>query len=178
MRKWLWALLPLVVLGVLIGVLASRFGHNPRFIPSPLIGKPAPQFSLPRLYDPHRRIDNTDFRGKVVLFNFFASWCVACIDDAPSLNYLHRQGILIYGLDYDDTRSAAKVWLKRWGNPYEAIAFDPSGEQGANWGIWGVPETYVLDRRGYVIRKFTGPITLQVARKEVIPLVKKLEHEK
>lgn len=175
MRKWIWALVPLAVLGALTGVMVTRFGHNPRFIPSPLVGKAAPQFSLPRLYQPDQRIGTKEFRNKVVLFNVFASWCVACTDESPGLDYLHRQGILIYGLDYSDTRPAAKAWLSRWGDPYEAVAFDANGEEGANWGIWGVPETYVLNRQGLVVRKFTGPITPQVAREEVIPLVRKLE---
>lgn len=175
MRRWLWALLPLAVTAALIGVFASRFGHDPRFIPSPLINKPAPQFSLPELYTPQQQIDNASFHGEVVLFNVFASWCVACTDEASSLDYLRRHGVKIYGLDFDDTRPAAKAWLQHWGDPYAAVAFDHEGGQAANWGIWGVPETFVVDRQGRIAHKFTGVITPQMARKQVLPLVRRLE---
>lgn len=175
MRRWLWALVPLGVTIALVAVFATRFGQDPRFIPSPLIDKPAPRFALPELYEPARQIDNADFKGRVVLFNVFASWCVSCADEAESLDYLHRHGVAIYGLDFNDTRTAAKEWLKRWGDPYDAVAFDHSGEEAANWGIWGVPETYVLDRAGRIVHKYTGVITPRVARVEVLPLVKHLE---
>lgn len=175
MRRWLWGLIPLAVTAALIGVFASRFGDDPRYIPSPLVDKPAPQFSLPALYRPDEHIDNDTFAGKVVLLNVFASWCVSCTDEAASLDFLHRRGVAIYGLDFNDTRDAAKAWLKRWGDPYEAIAFDRNGEQAANWGIWGVPETYVLDRHGVIVRKYTGVITPQAAKAEVLPLVTRLQ---
>lgn len=177
MRRWLWGLLPLAIVVALIVVFATRFGHDPRFIPSPLVHKPAPQFSLPELYRPERKIDNATFKGNVVLFNVFASWCVSCTDEAPVLDYLRRQGVTIYGLDFTDTRDAAKAWLKHWGDPYEAVAFDHNGEQGANWGIWGVPETYVIDRQGRIAHKFTGVITPQIAKNELLPLVKRLEQK-
>ena len=177
MRRWIWGLLPLAIVVVLIVVFATRFGHDPRFIPSPLVHKPAPQFSLPELYQPQRKIDNATFRGKVVLFNVFASWCVSCTDEAPVLDYLRRQGVRIYGLDFTDTRDAAKAWLKHWGDPYRAVAFDHNGEEGANWGIWGVPETYVIDRQGRIAHKFTGVITPRIAKDKVLPLVKRLEQK-
>ncbi len=177
-RWWLWGLIPLALFAVLIWALFGGLGRNPRFIPSPLVGKPAPAFSLPSLYHPDQRISNADIRGRVVLVNVFASWCVACTEEAPVLDYLHRNGVAIYGLDYSDTRSAAKAWLKRYGNPYRAIAFDPRGEQALNWGIWGVPETFVIDRNGIIVRKFTGIITLEMAKTRVLPLVHKLEKEK
>lgn len=175
MRRWLWGLVPLAVAGALVGVFATRFHHDPRFIPSPLVHKPAPEFSLPRLYQPDRQIDNASFKGKVVLINVFASWCVACTDESPALGYLHRHGVVIYGLDFNDTRGAAKKWLAHWGNPYEAVAFDPSGEQAVKWGIWGVPESYLLDRSGVIVHKYTGVITPQDARTKVLPLIKRLQ---
>ena len=177
MRRWLWGLLPLAIVVTLIAVFATRFGHDPRFIPSPLVHKPAPQFSLPELYQPEHKIDNATFKGKVVLFNVFASWCVSCTDEAPVLDYLRQQGITIYGLDFTDTRDAAKAWLQHWGDPYRAVAFDHNGEEGANWGIWGVPETYVIDRQGRIAHKFTGVITRKIANDQVLPLVKRLEQK-
>lgn len=176
-RRSLWGFLPLAIVVALIAVFATRFGHDPRYIPSPLVHKPAPQFALPSLFEPGRQIDNGTLKGHVVLLNFFASWCLACTDESPSLDYLHRQGVVIYGLDFDDTRPAAKQWLDKWGNPYKAVAFDHDGEEAANWGIWGVPETFVIDRQGRIVHKFTGIITRQIADRQVIPLVRRLERK-
>lgn len=176
-RRWLWGLAPLAVVAVLIAVFATRFGHNPRYIPSPLVGRMAPQFSLPSLEAPDRKIGSATFKGKVVLLNFFASWCVSCTEESPVLDYLRRQGVKIYGLDFDDTREAARAWLQRWGNPYQAVAFDHSGEEAANWGLWGVPETYLINREGRIVHKFTGVITMRVARDKVLPMVRRLEAE-
>jgi len=175
MRRWLWAGIPLAILVALVVVFATRFGHDPRYIPSPLVNKPAPDFSLPSLDAPERKIDNQTFKGKVVLLNVFASWCVACTDEAPALDFLDRKGVAIYGLDFNDTRPAAKAWLSRWGDPYQAVAFDRNGDQAANWGIWGVPETFVIDSQGRVAHKFTGVITPEMARNQVLPLVRRLE---
>jgi len=175
MRRWLWGLIPLAVTVALVAVFATRFGHDPRYIPSPLVHKPAPDFSLPSLDAPGRQIDNSTFKGKVVLLNVFASWCVACTDEAGSLDFLRRKGVTIYGLDFHDKRPAAKAWLARWGDPYHGVAFDRNGEQAANWGIWGVPETFVIDRQGRVAHKFTGVITPKMARNRVLPMVRRLE---
>jgi len=178
MRRWAWGLLPLAIVIALVAIFATRFGHDPRYIPSPLVNKPAPKFSLPTLDAPDRKIDNATFHGHVVLLNVFASWCVACTDESHSLDYLRRRGVKIYGLDFDDTRPAAKAWLQRWGNPYREVAFDRNGEQAANWGIWGVPETFVIDQKGRVVHKFTGVITRKIANRKVLPLVRRLEQGK
>lgn len=175
MKRWIWGLLPLAIMVALVVVFATRFGHDPRYIPSPLIGKPAPQFSLERLYAPQRRVSNATFANKVVLFNVFASWCVACTDESKALDYLKRHHVVIYGLDYDDTRPRAKDWLNRWGNPYQQVAFDHAGIAAADWGIWGVPETFVIDRHGQVVHKFTGVISMSIAKTEVLPMVRQLE---
>ncbi|HEX5314200.1 MAG TPA: DsbE family thiol:disulfide interchange protein [Gammaproteobacteria bacterium] len=175
MRRWLWALLPLAVAGGLIAFLALGFGHDPRYIPSPLIDKPAPKFALQTLADPARSLSSADLHGQVALVNVFASWCVACTDESASLAWLAGQGVRIYGLDYSDTRPAAKAWLARWGNPYRAVAFDPRGTAALDWGIYGVPETFALDRNGRIRHKFTGVITLEAAKSEVLPLLRKLE---
>ena len=177
MRRILWALIPLAVLGALIAVLAGGIGRDPSVIPSPLINKPVPDFSLPTLADPDKKVATADLHGKVVLVNVFASWCVSCTDESPTLAWLMKQGVTIYGLDYSDTRPAVHNWLERWGNPYRAIAFDAAGSVALDWGIYGVPETFVVDRNGRVRRKFTGVISLHDAETEVLPLVHKLETE-
>ncbi|MGH8426635.1 MAG: DsbE family thiol:disulfide interchange protein [Gammaproteobacteria bacterium] len=177
MRRMLWALVPLAVAGVLVAFLALGFGHDPRYIPSPLINKPAPEFSLPTLADPAKKIGTANLHGGVALVNVFASWCVSCTDESQTLAWLAKEGVTIYGLDYSDTRSAAHAWLERWGDPYRAVAFDPTGSTALDFGIYGVPETFVVDRNGRVRRKFTGVISLQDAETEVLPLVHKLETE-
>lgn len=174
-RWWLIGLIPLTIFAGVAAVFYVSLGKNPRYIPSPLIGKAAPRFSLPSLYHPAKTIDNASIHGKVVLFNVFASWCVSCTQEAPVLDFLRHNGVTIYGLDYSDTRPAAKAWLKRWGDPYHAVAFDHRGEQALNWGIWGVPETFVIDKKGTIVHKFTGIITPRIAKQKVLPLVKKLE---
>lgn len=140
---------------------------------SPL--KEVPKFSLPRLYEPGKQLNETIFRGRVALLNVFASWAEVCIDQMPGLEYLRHHGVKIYGLDFDDTRPAAKAWLKRWGDPYEAVAFDNEGEQAAIWGIWGVPETFLIDARGHVVAKFVKVITRKRAEQVVLPFIKRLK---
>ncbi|MGH8226209.1 MAG: DsbE family thiol:disulfide interchange protein [Gammaproteobacteria bacterium] len=175
MRRLLPALVPLVVLGVLVAVFAFGINRNPRAIPSPLINKPLPAFSLSTLSDPDTRMSAADLRGKVVLVNVFASWCTACTDEAETLGWLARQGVAIYGLDYSDTRAGARAWLAHWGNPYRKVLFDPAGETGIALGIYGVPETFVVDRDGRIRHKYTGAIDMNAAKIEVLPLLKRLE---
>ena len=175
MRRFLWALVPLVVLGVLVAMFAFGIGRDPYAIPSPLINKPFPAFSLSTLNNPDARINAAKLRGKVVLVNVFASWCTACADETEALSWLAGQGVVIYGLDYSDTRPGARAWLAHWGNPYHKVLFDPAGETGIALGIYGVPETFVVDRDGRIRHKYTGAISANVAKTAVLPLVRKLE---
>jgi cytochrome c biogenesis protein CcmG/thiol:disulfide interchange protein DsbE len=175
MRRWLWGLVPLAVGIALIVVFGLGFGHNPQAIPSPLVGKAVPRFSLTTLNDPAARITPQKLQGKPVLINIFASWCVACTDEAKTLHWLAGQGVTIVGLDYSDTRKQARAWLSKWGDPYRKVLFDPSGKAGIAFGIYGVPESFVVDAKGRIRRKFTGIITLDAAKKTVLPLFRKLE---
>lgn len=177
MRRWLWGLVPLGVAVALMVVFGLGFGRNPRAIPSPLIGKAVPKFALATLNDPDARMTPRELAGKTVLINVFASWCVACTDESPTLHWLADQGVAIYGLDYSDTRPQVRAWLAKWGDPYRKVLFDPNGKAGISFGIWGVPETFVVDANGRIRHKFVGIITMQAAKTRVLPLMKKLESQ-
>ncbi len=169
-------LLPLGLFVGLVVLLAVGLTLNPREVPSPLIGKPAPRFQLPTLENPNRTIGADIFQGKVTLLNVWASWCVACRQEHPFLVELARQGeVAIIGLNYKDTRQAARNWLTNLGNPYEINAFDADGKVAIDWGVYGVPETFVIDPKGIIRYKHIGPITLQDWEQKLAPLIRYLK---
>ena len=169
-------LLPLVLFLALVVFLAIGLTRDPREIPSPLIGKPAPAFSLPTLSDPQRSFKLEEMRGKVWLLNGWASWCAACRDEHPLLLELSKSRLVpIYGLDYKDERPNALAWLEEFGNPYTLVLSDTDGRVAIDYGIYGVPETFVIDRNGVIRYKQTGPITAEALQKKIIPLVKELQ---
>ena len=149
---------------------------NPREVPSPLIGKPAPAFRLPTVADPAKSMGTDDFAGKVTLLNVWASWCVSCRQEHPLLVELARKGsVQVYGLYYKDTRQDARRWLASFGDPYVASAFDEDGRVGIEWGVYGVPETFVIDRKGVIRHKLTGPVTPENWAKTLQPLIQRLQ---
>lgn len=149
---------------------------NPREVPSPLIGKPAPAFRLPTVADPAKSMGTDDFAGKVTLLNVWASWCVSCRQEHPLLVELARKGsVQVYGLNYRDTRQDARRWLASFGDPYVASAFDEDGRVGIEWGVYGVPETFVIDRKGVIRHKLTGPVTPENWAKTLQPLIQRLQ---
>lgn len=161
---------------VLLIFLGVGLTLNPREVPSPLIGKPAPVFRLPTVADPAKSLGTEDFFGKVTLLNVWASWCVSCRQEHPLLVELARKGDLpVYGLNYKDTRQDARRWLATFGDPYVASAFDEDGRVGIEWGVYGVPETFVIDRKGVIRHKLTGPVTPENWEKTLQPLIQKLQ---
>jgi cytochrome c biogenesis protein CcmG/thiol:disulfide interchange protein DsbE len=159
----------------LVAVLAVGLRLNPREVPSPLIGKPAPAFELPLLSEPDKRFSEKDMLGKVWIMNVWASWCPPCLVEHPVVTQIARSGLApVVGLNYKDTRDDALPWLKRNGDPYQLIAFDANGRIGIDYGVYGVPETYVIDREGVIRYKHIGPLTADVVQKKVAPLVKEL----
>lgn len=158
--KRLAFLIPLVALIALAVVLAVGLNRDPREVPSPLIGKPAPGFSLTRLDDPNRSISRDDLRGKVWMLNVWASWCVACREEQPTLVAFAKKGLVpVYGLNYKDQRDDALAWLARFGNPYASSLYDGEGRVGIDFGVYGVPETFFIDRRGVIAFKRVGRLT-------------------
>ncbi len=171
-------LIPLIVFFVLVGFLGLGLRLDPRLVPSPLVGKPTPAFNLPQLVEPEKTFGNQNLKGQVSLFNVWASWCVSCRQEHPLLVEIARQNILpIYGLNYKDEREAGLDWLKRLGNPYTLSIQDADGKVGIEWGVYGVPETFVIDKQGVIRHKHTGPITEEAWRKTLLPLITKLQQE-
>lgn len=171
-------LIPLSVFVLLLVLLGVGLKLNPREVPSPLIGKAAPAFALPTVRAADRVLSSEAFRGQVSLLNVWASWCVSCRQEHPLLLELSRTGVVpIYGLNYKDEREAATAWLARFGNPYQESGFDADGRTGIDWGVYGVPETFVIDRNGVIRYKFTGPLTEQALEQTLLPLVRSLQKE-
>ncbi|MEK7716261.1 MAG: DsbE family thiol:disulfide interchange protein, partial [Pseudomonadota bacterium] len=157
MKKYIVPLVIFVALGLL---LAYGLNLDPRRIPSPLIGKPLPAFSLATVADPARKVSRDDLRGRVYLLSVWASWCAACREEHPLLNELtSRKAVTIIGLNYKDKREDALRWLGALGNPYELSLSDQDGRLGIDLGVYGVPETFVIDKQGVIRYKQIGPMT-------------------
>ena len=171
-KKYLLPLLLFVLLAVVLGL---GLKHDPREVPSPLINKPAPMFSLSRLDDPTRYFSPVDLRGKPWLLSVWASWCGSCRQEHPLLVDLARSSdVLLIGLDYKDEPTDAKNWLRQFGNPYMLSVSDPDGKIGIDYGVYGVPETYVIDRGGIIRYKHIGPLTASDIETKLLPLVRSL----
>jgi cytochrome c biogenesis protein CcmG, thiol:disulfide interchange protein DsbE len=169
-------LIPLAVFLLLVGFLAAGLRLDPREVPSPLIGKPAPSFDLPVLEQPGKRFAPYDMRGKVWLLNVWASWCVSCRDEHPVLVEFAKQAPLpVVGLNYKDTRDDAAAWLKKFGDPYRLSAVDADGRIGIDYGVYGVPETYLIDGQGVIRYKQIGPLTAAILEQKIVPLARKLQ---
>jgi cytochrome c biogenesis protein CcmG/thiol:disulfide interchange protein DsbE len=168
--------LPVVLFLLLVAILGYGLTRDPSLVSSPLIGKPMPEFSLPLLSDAQKNIGSSDLRGNVYLLNVWASWCAACRVEHPLLMQLSEQGVLpIYGLNYRDSREDARAWLERYGNPYQAVAFDAQGDVGMDLGVYGAPETYLVDRNGVIAYKHIGPVTDEVWQQQLRPKIAELQ---
>lgn len=171
-------LIPLAVFLVIVGFLAVGLKIDPKRVPSPLIGKPAPHFELPTLYDPNEKITPEQLRGKVWLLNVWASWCVSCRAEHEVVKRFAKLDLApVYGLNYKDEEDDAKAWLAQLGNPYEASLVDRAGNAGIDWGVYGVPETFVIDKKGIIRDKVIGPVTDEIVKDRLVPLIKKLKEE-
>ena len=172
MKKFLIPIGLFALLGIL---LAYGLKLDPRKIPSPLVGKPLPAFQLATLQDPAKSLSNADFKGKVVLFNVWASWCVACKEEHPLLLQLAQtKQVPLIGLNYKDQRADALHVLQTEGNPYDLSLVDPDGRVGLDWGVYGVPETFVVGKDGIIRYKHIGPITPEAWEKTLLPLIRQL----
>lgn len=168
-------LAPLVLFLGVVGFLAAGLSRDPRLIPSPLVGKPAPGFALQSLKSPEQTLTLADLKGKVLMLNVWATWCAACHAEHPLLMELARvSAIPIYGVNYKDERTKAIDWLARLGDPYVASIYDPNGELALDLGVYGAPETFVLDANGIIAYKHVGPITAEVWQDRLLPLLRSL----
>jgi cytochrome c biogenesis protein CcmG/thiol:disulfide interchange protein DsbE len=168
--------IPLVIFFGLVAFFAVGLTRDPREVPSPFIDKPAPGFKLQQLHDSSATFAPEDMRGKVWLLNVWASWCVSCRVEHPLLVEMSRKNLVpIVGLNYKDQRDDGKQWLAKFGNPYALSAFDVEGRVGIDYGVYGVPETFVIDKQGVIRYKQIGPITPEALEKTLLPLIKRLE---
>jgi cytochrome c biogenesis protein CcmG/thiol:disulfide interchange protein DsbE len=173
--KSLKFLIPLGILFGLVWFLGAGLKLDPKEVPSPLIGKPAPGFVLTRLDNANTSVRNEDMLGKVWMLNVWASWCVACRQEHPLLvEFARSKQLPIYGLNYKDDRLAGLRWLANFGNPYDASLFDQDGRVGIDFGVYGVPETFIIDKQGIIQFKQIGPLTPEVLRTQIEPLVRRL----
>ena len=169
-------LIPLLLFVILVGFLAVGLNRDPHELPSPLIGKPAPAFEVPQLEQANKTFSPESLKGQVWILNVWASWCVACREEHPMLLELSKAQIApLIGLDYKDQREDALAMLARQGNPYTLSAFDGNGRVGINYGVYGVPETYVIDKAGIIRFKHIGPITTEVLNQKIYPLINELK---
>jgi cytochrome c biogenesis protein CcmG, thiol:disulfide interchange protein DsbE len=173
-------LIPLALFVALAGFLAVGLTRDPHELPSPLVGRPAPAFNLPRLASTSAgrpsRFSPADMKGKVWMLNVWASWCVSCKQEHPLLLELARTSVVpLVGLDYKDGRAEAQQWLAQHGDPYLLSAADADGRVGIDYGVYGVPETYVIDRAGTIRHKQVGPLTPEVLRVTILPLIRELQ---
>ncbi|HEX9811814.1 MAG TPA: DsbE family thiol:disulfide interchange protein [Burkholderiales bacterium] len=174
-RAWRGYVVALVVFGAIGILLAYGLGLDPKRIPSPLIGRPVPTFELPPVQGRTLGLSSENLTGEVSLVNVFASWCAACLDEHPLFMRLKRDNVVpIHGLNYKDAPDDAAAWLARHGDPYTRTGADRDGRVGIDWGVYGVPETFVIDRDSRIAYKFIGPLSDKDVNETLLPLLEKL----
>jgi len=167
--------IPLGIFILMVGLLGYGLNLDPKKVPSPLIDKPVPTFSLTRLHAPQQQISNSDLLGQVWVLNVWASWCVACRAEHEFVTRLAQMNLTkVIGLNYKDKPDDAKNWLRQWGDPYSASLMDEDGRVGIDWGVYGVPETFIVDKNGIIKYKFIGPINQGTLDSEIVPLLREL----
>lgn len=172
MRMWRF-LIPAGVFAILIAFFFAGLGRDKETLPSPLIGKTAPQFELPNVEDPAQKIASRDFAGQMYVLNVWGSWCVGCRQEHEALLAIAERGeVPIVGLNWNDQLDLAQRWLRELGDPYVASAFDAEGRVAIDWGVYGAPETFLVDESGNVIFKHVGPITVETWERDFVPLIR------
>lgn len=169
---WRYAI-PISILAVLAAFFYRGLDLNPRYVPSPMVGKPAPEFSLPSLEDPSVEVGTADLEGKLSLVNVWGTWCIECRYEHPFLLELSQtSGIPIYGFNLKDDRASALQWLETLGDPYVATATDEEGRVAIDWGIYGAPETFLIGPDGTILQKHISPLTAAVWERDFLPIVR------
>lgn len=165
-------LIPALLFALLVGVLAVGLKRDPSYVPSPLVGKPAPEFSLPLLDDPAQTLSRKDLLGHYSLVNVWGTWCSGCRQEHELLLTLAQDsGIPIYGINWKDDPDLARQWLAELGNPYTAVGVDQDGRVAIDWGVYGAPETFLISPEGIVLYKHIAPMTLEVWREQFLPRI-------
>jgi cytochrome c biogenesis protein CcmG/thiol:disulfide interchange protein DsbE len=170
--------IPILAFGLLVVVFWVGLGRDPSYVPSPLIGKPAPAFALPRLDNPEIILTEADLRGQVSLVNIWATWCVGCRQEHDTLLRIAAgEDVPIYGLNWKDDTAKAQDWLTRLGDPYAATGVDGDGRVAIDWGVYGAPETFLLDASGVVLYKHIAPLTMDIWREEFLPRIRQARNQ-
>jgi cytochrome c biogenesis protein CcmG/thiol:disulfide interchange protein DsbE len=177
MQQLSWRIIPFIIFIGLVFFLGRGLFLDPQILPSAQIGKSIPNFELPQLFKPQHLFKNNSFKNQVVFFNVWASWCVACSQEQVLLLKLASEGVPIYGLNYQDDPKAAKQWLAIWGNPYRMIGSDSKGRLAIDLGVYGAPETFLIDKKGIIRYKHVGILTESIWSKKILPMKQILEVE-
>lgn len=177
MKNKVWKVVPLAIFMMLSFFLWRGLSLDPHHVPSAQLGKLLPEFTLPLLQNPELVFKSAQLRHKVVLLNVWASWCQACVEEQVFLLQLARKGVPIYGLNYKDDPQDARLWLAQWGNPYQQIAKDVEGKAAIDLGVYGAPETFVIDKQGMIRYRHVGVLDEKVWSQVVQPLMKQLEQQ-
>ncbi len=176
MLKKLKVILPLVIFLTIAFFLWKGLSGTPNRIPSPLIGKSVPTFDIATLQNPQVKFSNKELLGHVSIINVWATWCYACrAEHSVLMDISEHNKVAIYGLNYKDKRQSALDWLNKYGDPYKQVLFDPKGTLAINFGVYGAPETFVVDKKGIIRYKYTGPISPDAWKDDILPVVKKLQ---
>ncbi len=172
-------IIPLIIFSVMAIFLAIGLNLNPKEIPSPLINKNAPVFTAPILQTTEKQLSTEELKGSVWILNVWASWCSSCREEHNALKQFQTTmpNVLLVGLDYKDEDAAALNWLEKLGNPYHLVVTDKEGRIGLDWGVYGVPEIFVIDKKGIIRYKHTGPVTFESIQNTFLPLLQQLERE-
>jgi cytochrome c biogenesis protein CcmG/thiol:disulfide interchange protein DsbE len=175
MARKVWFLLPAGLFAVLVIAFAVGLRHDPHLLPSALIDRPAPDFALPGLYEAANGLARKDLGGRVTLVNFFASWCAPCREEHSELMALGRlPGVNLDGIAYKDKPEESRRFLERLGDPFGRIGIDRTGTTAIDFGVYGVPETYVVDGTGHIRHRHVGPLTAEDVKREILPLIQKM----
>jgi len=172
-KSMLQRFMPLIIFVLLVVLLGVGLTLNPRLIPSPLIGKPVPVFELP-LLNKEGVFSSEDFKGQITLLNVWASWCYACRQEHEVVKRLARSGLNVIGFNYKDKKEDAQLWLKQLGNPYQLVMADEDGRAAMDWGVYGAPETFLIDQQGIIRHKVIGPVSDQQNYDELMAAIKKI----
>lgn len=177
-KRKLSLILPFILFLIVAGIFWKGLSLHPEQVPSPLVNKSIPAFQLPTL-STQQLITNKDFIGHITLLNIWSSWCHACSDEHTFLMKLGKEHYLtLYGLNYKDNPADAKNWLDKNGNPYKVVAIDEKGRVAIDWGVYGTPETFIIDKNGVIRFKQIGPITPDIWNHRMKPLIEQLLQER
>ncbi len=174
-RRRLLFMLPALAFGGVAAALVAGLGRDPRVVPSALVGRPVPRFALPPVQGRTLGLSSDNLVGEVALVNVFASWCTACLEEHPIFMRLRRERVVpVHGLNYKDAPADAAAWLDKHGDPYRRTGADRDGRVGIEWGVYGVPETYVIGRDGRIHHRQVGPLSEEIVTKTLMPLIEGL----